>query len=402
MEQIRASVGERKVFLLASGGVDSTVSFALLTRTLGPDRVRGLFVNTGFMRMDEEQEIREAFAQLGYDNLEVVDASKDFLADVAGIDDPEEKRKRIGARFLALAERYRTEHGYAPPEWMLAQGTIYPDTIESGGTRNAETIKTHHNRVEEVQDLLAANEIIEPIAELYKDEVRELGRALKIPDRLLMRHPFPGPGLAIRILTKPVPAPGGLEQDIRRGLQRVRPDLPEHFRFRVLPVASVGVQGDRRSYAHPLAISGPLYWETLREISKELLRMYKLLNRAVFLLNPQSGVLEEAAAVPLAITPESVEMLQRVDRAVKDFFWKEELAQDLWQVPVVLIPVGAGGRPSVVVRPVVSREAMTVTPFELTENVAQGLVRAVEQSGQPISGIFYDITDKPPGTIEWE
>lgn len=402
LQRVREQAGKRNVFLLASGGVDSTVTFALLTKALGKKRVRGLFIDTGFMRLGEEQEIREAFEKLGYSNFDILNAQRVFFKAIKDVDDPEEKRKRIGAHFLTIAEEYRVEHGYVSPKWVIAQGTIYPDTIESGGTRHAETIKTHHNRVPEAQEAIARNELIEPIANLYKDEVRELGKRLRLPSELLTRHPFPGPGLAIRILTAKAESPFRLEDTIRAELKNIRPDLIPHYAFHVLPVVSVGVQGDQRTYAHPLAISGPLYWSTLRGISKKLLRMYREINRAIYVLNPDCGILRHGVFVRLKVEERHVALLQKVDHAVKQYFVATGAMDAIWQVPVVLIPFGVGRKPSIVIRPVVSHEAMTVAPYELTTEHAEGLRNALDAAKLPISGIFYDITDKPPGTIEWE
>ncbi|MFA6511553.1 MAG: glutamine-hydrolyzing GMP synthase [Patescibacteria group bacterium] len=401
-EKVKAEVGERKVFLLVSGGVDSTVAFAFLTRVLGKERVRGLFIDTGFMRLNEVEEIAGQFKEMGYDNIEIIDAQKDFVDAVRGIHDPEEKRKRIGKMFLDVAERIRTERGYVAPEWVLAQGTIYPDTIESGGTQQAEVIKTHHNRVGEAQEMIANKELIEPVVDLYKDEVRELGERLGLPDELIHRQPFPGPGLAIRIITQQAKPLRDLEERMRITAKDIDAFFTENAQFAILPVQSVGVQGDQRTYAHPLAISTMIDWEPLRAVSRKLLTSFKAINRVVVLLNPQSGVLEKGEPVSLDVSEERLDLLRNVDAIVQDFFITNGVAAEIWQTPVVLIPFGFGLRPSVVIRPVVSREAMTVTPFKLTQKMAEELVQTIEAASLPIAGIFYDITDKPPGTIEWE
>lgn len=402
MEKVREDTGGRSVFLLVSGGVDSTVSFALLTTVLGKERVRGMLVDTGLMRLGEVREITKQFKELGYENVEVLNAREEFLAAVQNVHDPEEKRKRIGRLFLDVAERAREARGYVPPKWVLAQGTIYPDTIESGSTRQAEVIKTHHNRVGEAQEMIEKEELIEPIADLYKDEVRELGARLGLPDELVRRQPFPGPGLAIRIITQRTEPRPGFEETLRTTAAQINAGLAKDFALHILPIASVGVQGDQRTYAHPLALGGFLDWDSLRMISRKLLTASPEINRAVYCMNSKSNVLEEGTYVPLEVNARTVHLLQQVDAVVQDFFQAEGIAQEIWQVPVVLIAYGAGGKPSVVIRPVISREAMTVTPFPLTQKFSDGLTRAIAHSGLPVSGVFYDITDKPPGTIEWE
>ncbi|HOX51959.1 MAG TPA: glutamine-hydrolyzing GMP synthase, partial [Fibrobacteria bacterium] len=198
--KLREQAKGRKVFLLVSGGVDSTVAFELLNKALGPDRVLGLHIDNGLMRADESRAVMEFMKAQGFDNLRIADASDLFLGRLAGVWEPERKRKIIGDTFLDVQAEETAKLGLNPDEWLLAQGTIYPDTIESGGTRNAATIKTHHNRVPAILELIEAGKIVEPLAELYKDEVRALGEALGIPHDLVWRHPFPGPGLGVRLL----------------------------------------------------------------------------------------------------------------------------------------------------------------------------------------------------------
>ena len=193
-EEIRRKCAGRKVFLLVSGGVDSTVAFTLLNRVRGPENVLGLHIDNGLMRQGESADILTYMKAHGFDNLRIVDATERFLSALNNVADPEEKRRIIGRVFIEVQERSLKEFGLDPAGWILGQGTIYPDTIESAGTQHAERIKTHHNRVEAVMELLERGEIIEPLALLYKDEVRDLGGALGLPQSLLWRHPFPGPG----------------------------------------------------------------------------------------------------------------------------------------------------------------------------------------------------------------
>ncbi|HSQ42121.1 MAG TPA: glutamine-hydrolyzing GMP synthase, partial [Fibrobacteraceae bacterium] len=199
-QRIRDQVGDRNVFLLVSGGVDSTVAFVLLNRVLGSKRVLGLHIDNGMMRLHESDKVKEFLQSDGMDNLRVVDATVDFLTPLAGEASPEAKRKSIGATFLQVKDRELARLRLDPQRWMTAQGTIYPDTIESGGNKNSDLIKTHHNRVPEVMDLMRKNMLLEPLSDLYKDEVRQLGEELGIPHALVWRHPFPGPGLGVRLL----------------------------------------------------------------------------------------------------------------------------------------------------------------------------------------------------------
>lgn len=200
IHKIKEQVGDKKVFMLVSGGVDSTVAFALLEKALGKSKVYGLFVDTGLMRYQERTEVETALKSIGFDNLHIEERANDFLTALKGKTEPEEKRKIIGDMFLTVQQEVSTRLKLNPAEWLLGQGTIYPDTIETGGTKNADKIKTHHNRVEAIQKLIEEGKVIEPLAELYKDEVRVIGEMLGLPHAMVWRHPFPGPGLGVRIL----------------------------------------------------------------------------------------------------------------------------------------------------------------------------------------------------------
>ena len=189
-QEIRECAGSRNVFFFVSGGVDSTVAFTLAVRALGPGRVRGVYVDTGLMREGETDYVRRM------EGIAVENAADEFLGPLADVTDPERKRHIIGEAFVGVQERIIDSRRLLDEHWILGQGTIYPDTIESGGTAKASVIKTHHNRVAGIQRLIESGRIIEPLKSFYKDEVREVGRELGIPSELLERHPLPrtGPG----------------------------------------------------------------------------------------------------------------------------------------------------------------------------------------------------------------
>ena len=188
----------KKVFLLVSGGVDSVVLFTLLNNVLGKDSVLGLHIDTGLMRFNESSEVEKAMHQLGYDNLRDIDATKQYMDALHDTVNPEAKRKIIGDLFIDIISQY-SDDILSSDTWIVCQGTIYPDTIESKGTKNSDLIKTHHNRVPKMQVLISQGKVIEPFSHLYKDEVRIIGRMLGLPDSIVDRHPFPGPGLGVRI-----------------------------------------------------------------------------------------------------------------------------------------------------------------------------------------------------------
>jgi GMP synthase (glutamine-hydrolysing) len=253
VEAIRAQVGEGRVICGLSGGVDSSVAAMLVHRAVG-ERLTCVFVDHGLMRLNEAEQVVEAFQQFGIP-LVHVEAEERFLARLAGVDEPERKRKIIGEEFIRVFEE---EAAKLEDAAYLVQGTLYSDVIESGGSDAAATIKSHHNVGGLPEDLEL--ELVEPLRMLFKDEVRVVGAELGLPERMVWRQPFPGPGLAIRIVGGEVTKE---RLDILRAADAI---LQEEIRaaelyrqlwqsFCVLPVVrSVGVQGDGRTYAYPIVI----------------------------------------------------------------------------------------------------------------------------------------------------
>jgi GMP synthase (glutamine-hydrolysing) len=292
IEKIREEVGDRQVVCGVSGGVDSTV-LAVLLHEAGIN-MRAIFVDHGLMRKDEGDEVRNNFHRMGVE-IETVDCSDRFLTALEGVSDPEKKREIIGNLFIDV---FWDTVGNAE---MLAQGTLYPDVIESASNdkSKASKIKTHHNRVDRILELQKQGKVLEPLAELFKDEVRALGLSMGIAPDIVNRHPFPGPGLAVR-------CPGIIDRDRIRIIQdsdlifinRLRDhgwyDKVWQAYAALIPVKTVGVKGDERSYEWAIALRAvisedamtadwvELPYEILRETSHRILNEVPGVNRVLY------------------------------------------------------------------------------------------------------------------------
>lgn len=393
LEQIESEIRQQvtpdqKVFLMVSGGVDSSVAFALLARVLGEDRIHGLFVDTGMLRLNEAQTVPELLATADLPPLHIVDAGEQFLSNLEGIAEPERKRAIIGETFLQVQREYAQSIGLDGPEWLLGQGTIYPDHIETGGSEHASTIKTHHNRVPEIEALIAAGRIVEPLKDLYKDEVRALGTKIGLPRELLMRHPFPGPGLGVRILC----------QDT--AITEPSDELHLPYLARILPLQSVGVQGDARSYRSPLAVQVEIdNLPELHQQAAQIVNQIESVNRIIAPLHQLD--LESLVSYPNKyMTPERIVLLQQADDIVQRALGSRGLPK-IWQFPVILAPIGSNGDESIILRPIMSEEAMTAEAVLMPRFWLQQVTAELLQL-EGIGAVFLDLTSKPPGTIEWE
>lgn len=398
-DAIRATVGDRKVFLLASGGVDSTVCARLLGEVLGPEQLHLLHIDNGLMRKDESRQVIDEFQRAGLgDNLHFVDASDRFLAALDGLIEPEQKRHAIGTTFVRVFEDEVRRLGVG--EMLLAQGTIYPDTIETGGTKRADTIKTHHNRVPVIEEMIRAGRVVEPLRDLYKVEVREMAEALGITPSLVWRHPFPGPGLGVRLLCSDGRVPAGHDP------ARVEPLIAEQLRNtgvtgRLLPVRSVGVKADLRTYEQPVMLSGYAPHETLLSLAAQIYGRIPGVNRCVLDLSGRG--MRHAEPRAAGMTRARLDLLREADAIVMREVERHGLMREIWQFPTVMLPLSIDGRGEelVILRPVLSERGMTARPASLPRAVVDA-IREPILSLPGVSGLVLDLTTKPPGTIEWE
>jgi GMP synthase (glutamine-hydrolysing) len=298
IKSIRAQVGNSRVICGLSGGVDSSVVAALLAKAIG-SQLTCIFVDNGLLRKKEREFVQQTFVDHFKVDLRVIDAEKEFLGDLAGINDPQEKRRRIGHRFIDVFKQASSD---IPDARFLAQGTLYPDVIESGqalsgGKGHAANIKLHHN-VGGLPEQLGF-ELVEPLRSLFKDEVRKLGEVLGLPEQMVWRHPFPGPGLAVRVL-------GEITREkldlLREADEILLEEIVSNNLYRktsqvfavLLPIRAVGVMGDGRTYDQVIAIRAVetqdfmtadwarIPYDVLATISNRIINEVRGVNRVVY------------------------------------------------------------------------------------------------------------------------
>ncbi len=422
IENIKKEAEGKKVLLFLSGGVDSTITFALLNKALGQERVLGLHIDNGFMRKNESHNVADAYRKFGFTNFIVEDASESFLKAISGLTDPQKKRMAVGENFITVRNEVVAKQNLDESEWMLAQGTLYPDIIESGGTKNSNTIKTHHNRVQGIQDLIAKGLIIEPVKDLYKDEVRAVGKKLGLPDELVMRHPFPGPGLSINVLC--FEKKNWTEKDsselaaAQTELDSVTLDMfcekcTASLKRSVLPVRSVGVQGDFRTYRFPAVLQFkatgngfyhfPEKREKIEACSSAITNAAKYINRTCIKLYQNPSVTDDMLQLQNAwCDKRRLDRLREVDNIVLTHLHQNGWDNQIFQHLTIDLPYASSSEhASFVLRPVCSEDVMTARFAMLPGDLMEKIVKDI--AALPfVDALYFDATNKPPATFGWE
>ena len=422
LEGIKNQAKDKNVLLFLSGGVDSTITFALLNKALGQEKVLGLHIDNGFMRKNESKSVAEAYRKFGFNNFIVEDASESFLSAIKGLTDPQKKRMAVGENFIKVRNEVLEKQHLDENQWLLAQGTLYPDIIESGGTKNSKTIKTHHNRVQGIQALIEKGLIIEPIKDLYKDEVRAIGKKLGLDDSLVMRHPFPGPGLSINVLCNDGKSWSEKDEEefaaAQKELESIKftqfcENCQQSLARSVLPVRSVGVQGDFRTYRFPACLTFkdegngfyhlPKIREKVESASSEITNNSKYLNRTVIKLYQNPSVKDGQMKLQEGYCDKRrLDQLREVDSIVLAELHKSGWYGKIFQHLTIDLPyASASGHASFVLRPVCSEDVMTARfawwPKELMQTILEQIARL-----DFVDAVYFDATNKPPATFGWE
>lgn len=417
-KEISDLAGDRHVIAFVSGGVDSSVAAALAAEVIPADRLHAFYIDSGFMR-EEDDLVIESLMAAGLP-VKKIDAVKEFEQGTVEIDgktfgplteitDPESKRKIIGKVFVEIQNKLVADLNLT--EALLLQGTNAADRIESGhskGDSHTQTIKTHHNQVKEVQDLKSAGLLIEPIDDLFKDEVRELGHQLGLPQELVRRQPFPGPGLAIRIIAS---AESDEKLDEEADQPKIQDFISQNFpgtNAHLLPIRSVGVGGDERSHLSVAAVEyNGLNGDLLARLGADLPAHFRdTVNRVIYSLS--EGSLADFSLTKTMLTADVRKQLRHADKLVFEEMRSANLLADIKQFPVVLIPLSFGkqGQRSIVLRPVTTSTFMTVQAMlperDLPKDFLERIAARILSQVPGISQVFLDLTNKPPATTEWE
>ena len=428
LRMIREKVGDGKVIVLVSGGVDSAVTAALLVKALGSDKVYGIHIDHGMMRKNESDLICANLADLGLTQMQRINAEDAFFHTALTIDgesykplsqtcEPEKKRAIIGHMFFVVTEEAAKALNLDFDTAYLGQGTLRPDLIESGNpdvSGYAHKIKTHHNDVGVIRALRDRGHVVETNWDWHKDEVRQVARMLGLDEAIASRQPFPGPGLGVRILCTDNSGRNLTDAEKEEKYAPLVDFVAQSgtpYAADLAPIQSVGVQGDHRSYKNMTVLytkaegdPADTDMEALYALAKTIPNELNYINRVTYCLNESAGV-PELVCTPTHICHETAELLRELD----DITTRHLMNKNIAQCFAVLVPITAhaGKSYSVAMRAVCTTDFMTAqsavpgVDFPL-EALKAARDEMMERFGDTVSLVLYDVTGKPPATVEWE
>ncbi len=396
VNEIKKEVGNKNVGVLTSFGVDSSVA-AKLTHMAYGDSALILYVS-GLDRKGDSERAKKLAKKMGIENLVIIDAQDTFVEAVQTLPDPTDpqaKRRIIGDRYIDIFDSVARQKGWDPDKTYLVQGTLYTDWIESGGGvgNKAANIKAHHNvDSERIRSKKKKRLVLEPNKWKYKDGSRRRARALGLPNEIINAEPFPGPGLAVRMING-VSVPDNVEEIYNEINKYAKPHGLNGY---IVPIRTVGVEGDERVYLNLAVLTGNSDFETRRKTSIEIVKKVRGIGRVAFsFYEPDQDDLLHIQ--PMEFNKENLNLLREIDYFVRQKVYKA--IEGISQMPVILFP--GPENPWVGIRPVSTIRYMTAAPVELPDKFAHELSdRIMSEFG--LGGVVFDDTDKPPGTIEWE
>lgn len=408
IEKIKISSQNKKVLLFLSGGVISTVAFTLLNKALGQDKVLGLHINNGFMRKNESALICDRYIKFGFSNFILEDDSEIFLDGIKNIIDSQEKTRIIGETFLQVHNKIVETQNLLESQLILAQGTLYPDVVKNGITKNNHSIKIHQTKIAGIQNLLSKGLIIEPLKDLYKDEVRLIGKKLGLPEELVMRHPFPGAGLSVNVICSNDVLTSQEERELKKANQKIQEiNLSEFFKnqsseIKTLPIKTIGIKGNFRTqkFCAILKVDSQKIpdWEILEKASKFITDSVEDVNRIIYCIyEKENCVLQEQFC-----TKQRLDQTREIDEIVINELKENNWYSKIFQHLTINLPYSTSkDKCSIVLRPVISVDGTTAKfakiPLEILEKIIEKISKL-----DFVDGLYFDITNKPPAKITWE
>ena len=408
IQQIQFEIGNKNALVFLSGGIKSTVIFALLNKALGKERVLGLHIDNGFMRKNESNLIVQKYIDYGFSNFILEDKSQNFLSAIEKIINAEEKKQIIYQKFLEIYNEILKEQNLLEKEWILAQSFLYNDIIENGQTKNTHGIKINPNKILGVQTLLSKGLIINPLKDLYLCEVKLLAKKLELPEELFTTHPFAREGLSANVLCSNEVLTSQEERELKKANQKLSElDLSENIKsdsylLKALPIKSTGIQTDFKEYK----FTASLYlnnkkipdWEILEKASSFITNSVEDVNRIIYCIyEKENCVLQEQFC-----TKKRLDQTREVDEIVidelKENNWYSKISQHL----TINLPYATSKEKcSIVLRPVISEDGTTAKfakiPLEILEKIIEKISKL-----DFVDGLYFDITNKPPSKITWE